>query len=139
MNEQQGSNLTPFLPSNQLPGPFRPILSYRNYTQQPQYQSTVESPKHIRYSPVNNILKESVPIALANSQHLSAHEVEPTSTHKIVEIFDVSSITNFSSIQRNIFYRHIMLHQHHHRRHSQSSTMVLTIRLCSKCMCWSRL
>lgn len=76
-NEYRGSNLTPFLPSNQLPGPFRPIFSTpRNYTTSQQYQSSIDSPNNIRYSAVNNILKESMPIALTSPNHLSS-EVKP--------------------------------------------------------------
>lgn len=61
-----GNNLTPFLASNQVPGPFRPIISGKNYTHDfPNNNNKLNNPSYIRYSNV----KESVPLALTHNRH----------------------------------------------------------------------
>lgn len=64
LNEHRSNSLTPFLPSNQVPGPFRPIISpIKNYTQDfPNKLSNINN--HVKYLSANKILKESLPIAL---------------------------------------------------------------------------
>lgn len=64
LNEHRSNSLTPFLPSNQVPGPFRPIISsIKNYTLDfPNKISNTNN--HVKYSSANKILKESLPIAL---------------------------------------------------------------------------
>lgn len=64
LNDHRSNILTPFLPSNQVPGPFRPIISpLQNFTQ--DFSSKLSN-NHIRYSSANAVLKESLPIALTN-------------------------------------------------------------------------
>lgn len=66
LNDHRSNILTPFLPSNQVPGPFRPIISpLQNFTQ--DFPSKLSnSNNHVRYSSANAVLKESLPIALTN-------------------------------------------------------------------------
>ncbi|XP_055313241.1 uncharacterized protein LOC129574799 isoform X2 [Sitodiplosis mosellana] len=59
-----GNNLTPFLASNQVPGPFRPIITVKNYTHDFPNNNKLNNPNHIRYSN----LKESLPIALTHNR-----------------------------------------------------------------------
>lgn len=56
--EQQDSRLTPFLPSNKLPGPFRPIVSSRNYTH--IYANQNDDVNHIQYATENAAIEEAV-------------------------------------------------------------------------------
>lgn len=170
LNENHGSKLTPFLPSNKLPGPFRPIITFRNYTQ--NYQSNLndlDDPNAIRYHPVhglNAVLKESVPIALTNSPHISPEVWEINREIKVNTflcmcvvcfffVYYFNTITGKNAqtthedkephecreidalLDRYIFW-FIYRHIMFHQRNSQSSTMVLMIQY-SKCMCCSRL
>lgn len=58
---KEHSYITPFLASNQLPGPFRPILSSRNATKQSQIQQNNAFNQH-PLSPFNTILRQPPPL-----------------------------------------------------------------------------
>ncbi|XP_031640677.1 uncharacterized protein LOC116352314 [Contarinia nasturtii] len=83
-SNENGENLTPFLPSNQVPGPFRPIISPKNYTH--DFPNTLNRPNRIKYSNKSPVLKESIPLAVTNT-----HQLRPESH---IQAYYVASSTS---------------------------------------------